>query len=111
MQAKHAATLCSQLADILEAGAPTRLRVRQLKDIERAFRSDAGLRADVRARLGQVIDGIEDYWAALETPRQARELDAVRYRAFSGLQSLEAALRRAPSPTPAPWATALHSQA
>lgn len=95
MQAEDAASLCSQLAEILEAGTPNRLRIKQLKGIELAFRSDPRLRADVQARLGSAIDGIEDYWAALETCRRARELDAVRYRAFSCIQALEATARLA----------------
>lgn len=93
MQTEHVATLCSQLAEILDAGAPTRLRVKQLKGIEQTVRTAPGLRADLQARLRVAIDSIEQYWAVLGQQPQARALDAVRYQAFTSLQALQARLR------------------
>lgn len=95
MSPNYAATLCAQLESILDAGAPNRQLVKQLKGIEQAFRSDAGLNADVIKRMNQAIENIRDFWTALQIPMGGRELDAVRYVARCSIHALESAVRRA----------------
>jgi len=94
MSPNHVNVLCSQLISILEAGAPSRALVKQLKGVEQDVCADAALPASVRARLGEAVDGIQDFWTALEIPLKGRELDAVRYSAFRSIQALEGSLRR-----------------